>query len=169
MRKLEDKDYFSNIKSVIKDYMRDFKQAYINNLTEHNRKATGNLINSISITLEVNGYVYDVTMEVADYYYYVDKGRKAGKFPPTNKILEWIKAKPILPRPDKNGKLPTEKQLAFLIGRKIAREGWQGTNDLQLTMDDVNAHYLPLLQEALESDWFEYAIEIKDYVGEIRV
>lgn len=45
-------------------------------------------------------------------------GRKPGKFPPIKSIEEWIKSKPI--------RFETEmkiSQLAFLIARKIAREG----------------------------------------------
>lgn len=167
--KLEGEEYFNNIERVIEDYMEEFKKVYINTLTTHNRKATGNLINSIKTFVKKGDKTYEVWLDVADYYYYVDKGRKAGKFPPPKKILQWIKAKPILPRPDSNGKLPTEKQLAFLIGRKIAREGWKGTNDLAHTLEEVNSKYLPLLQEALESDWYEYSLTILDEIGKIRV
>ena len=45
-------------------------------------------------------------------------GRKPGKFPPISAMLEYIKAKRIKPK----GKT-TERQLAFLIARAIAKKG----------------------------------------------
>lgn len=50
-------------------------------------------------------------------------GRKPGKFPNLLAIEQWIEAKGIVPRPDQNGKSISTKSLAYLIGRKIAREG----------------------------------------------
>lgn len=41
-------------------------------------------------------------------------------FPPVNKIEEWIRIKPIIPD-SRNGKVPTTKQLAFMIQSSIAR------------------------------------------------
>ena len=55
-------------------------------------------------------------VEADDYIYQIEHGRKPGKFPPRQVILDWIHEKPI----------PSdisEKSLAFLIGRKIAKEG----------------------------------------------
>lgn len=50
-------------------------------------------------------------------------GRQPGKFPNLLAIEQWIEAKGIVPRPDQNGKSISTKSLAYLIGRKIAREG----------------------------------------------
>ena len=44
-----------------------------------------------------------LVIEMAEYGLYVDEGRRPGKFPPVDKIKEWIKSKPIKPR-DKNGR-----------------------------------------------------------------
>ena len=43
-----------------------------------------------------------------------------------------------MPRPGKNGKLPTENQLAFLIARKIARKGIPATHSLSKTVNNFN-------------------------------
>ncbi len=45
------------------------------------------------------------------------KGRKPGKFPPISAILDWIRAKGIKPTDT------TEKGLAFMIARSIAKKG----------------------------------------------
>lgn len=176
--KLESKNYFKHIDFVLKNYMRDFKEAYKRTLEEKGAKATGNLIKSINITLQKGNETYEVWLNVADYYYYVDKGRREGNMPPVNSILKWIEAKKILPR--EASKLPREKQqlqLAWAISKSIGIVGTmerygafgKGTNALKLTMQEVNERYIPLLQEALESDWYEYSMEILDTISSFRV
>lgn len=51
-------------------------------------------------------------------FYYQQYGRKPGGWPPQDAILEWIKVKPIVPY----GNI-SEESLAFLIARKIGKEG----------------------------------------------
>ncbi|MBQ0112015.1 MAG: hypothetical protein KBT03_02690 [Bacteroidales bacterium] len=48
--------------------------------------------------------------------------------------MQWIKIKPIVPRPGKNGKVPSLKQLAYLISRKIVVEGIKPKNVLSNTL-----------------------------------
>ena len=48
----------------------------------------------------------------------MEGGRKAGKFPPPDEILRWVKLGKIQNRGD-----ISDESLAYLIGRKIAREG----------------------------------------------
>lgn len=55
----------------------------------------------------------------AKYFYQQKHGRKPGKFPPIDDILNWIREKRITPRDAKT----TERQLAFLFARKIAQSG----------------------------------------------
>jgi hypothetical protein len=60
----------------------------------------------------------------ADYFQYVIFGRGPGKQPPPDKMLEFVKKNPqILEAARLRFKYITEKSLAFLIGRKIGREG----------------------------------------------
>ena len=107
-------------------------------LISDGKKATGNLINSIRGYVEYKGTILSVVIDVADYWRYVEYGRKPGKFPPIDKIRQWTKVKPVLPRPGKNGKLPTENQLAFLIARKIAKKGIPATHSLSKTVNSFN-------------------------------
>ena len=53
-----------------------------------------------------------------DSIYYLMHGRKPGKFPPIDAMLDYIRSKRIKPK----GKT-TERQLAFLIARAIATKG----------------------------------------------
>lgn len=161
---------FANVFETLDEYRREFERVYKLHLEENGHKATGNLISSISTYTEVKGDgVVEVWLDCAEYYRWVDKGRSAGKWPPRDKILDWIRVKPIIPRPDKNGKLPTEQQLAFLIQRKIGEEGTEGTGDLQHTLEELNGTYMLRLQEALAKDWQKYADGILNAIGSIRL
>lgn len=143
---------FSNLEAVLLEYGKEVRNLYQLNLVHSDRIASGELLNSCEFELQVNGSSYSVVLEMAEYWKYVENGRNAGKFPPTNKILEWIMVKPVIPRPDKNGKLPTPKQLAYLIGRKIANEGYEGSNDLKRASDSIYKKYQSKIVAALSKD-----------------
>lgn len=100
------------------------------------------LKNSIGFQLELKGEVYSFQLNLADYYYWVDHGRAAGKAPPIQPAVigNWIKARGIkfqpktLPKRHRKNyntsraEEKAQKSLAFLIGRKIARQGTKGNN-----------------------------------------
>lgn len=77
-------------------------------------RATGNW----ATTLQVNVTDTSATITGADYL----EGRGPGKQPPSKAILQWINAKGIATKAEKDINLSS---LAFLIARKIGREGWQ--------------------------------------------
>lgn len=114
-------------------------------------EASGALAQSARYEVRYDGTSYEIGLWLEDYWKYVENGRKAGKFPPLSKIEQWIKVKPVMPRAY-NGKLPTEKQLTFLIGRKIAEEGTIGTKVLERSMDEVNNDMLMSIKQAIIED-----------------
>jgi len=60
----------------------------------------------------------------ADYIKYLIFGRSPGKFPPPDKMLDFVESNPeIYAKAKEQFRYITEKGLAFLIGRKLAREG----------------------------------------------
>ena len=154
---LTDKDLEPFYK-VVEDYLAEVESVYKGKLED--RKATGNLINSISTKYVLNGNEVICTIELEHYYYWLEHGRKPtaeGKHCPIEPIITWVKAKGIIPQ-ERNGKLPTETQLAYAIRTKIDREGYEGGNYLQATLDEVNKKYEPLMQEALTQCVVEYII-----------
>lgn len=154
---LTDKDLEPFYK-VVEDYLAEVESVYKGKLED--RKATGNLINSISTRYVLNGNELTCTIELEHYYYWLEHGRKPtsnGKHCPIEPIITWVKAKGIIPQ-ERNGKLPTETQLAYAIRTKIDREGYEGGNYLQATLDEVNKKYEPLMQEALTQCVMEYII-----------
>lgn len=115
----------------------DFLGQYRRRLIDDNKRATGNLINNPAYMVEYDGRYLTVSLDLPDEWKYVEYGRKPGKFPPPDAIRRWIKVKPILPRPH-NGKVPTENQLVYLIGRKIHRDGIPAGNYLSTTIRDFD-------------------------------
>lgn len=149
---MEEKISFDNVEKIINKFLDAFVEEYKKELIADGKKASGNLINSIKkLEVEVNGTKYIGKISLADYWKWVEYGRKPGKFPPINKILTWIEQKPIIPRPV-NNITPTNKQLAFLIGRKIANEGIKPGNQFENSLSAVNSKFNRMLQEALEKD-----------------
>ena len=94
--------------------------------------ATGNLQNFQTI-IDINDTTFQVSFELADYWKYVEYGRRAGKMPPIDAIEGWVKIKPVVPNAI-NGKVPSSRQLAFLIARKIGREGIPAKRPLEATL-----------------------------------
>lgn len=141
---------FRHLQEALAQYAEAIVDRYKDNLEFSGRRASGELLTSINTKVIADGNEFVIELQLQDYWKYVEEGRNDGGFPPINKILEWIKLKPILPYPDKNGKLPTENQLAFLIGRKIANEGFEGTRDLERTVENVD--YEQIIEDALAED-----------------
>ena len=158
---------FTNTLNVLNEYCEAFNKKYMDNLQRDDRLASRNLINSISTEIEFDGETITVVLNVADYYWFTENGRNAGKFPPIDKIIQWIKDKPIIPREDSNGRLPTEKQLAFLIGRKIANEGYEGKPSLSNSIDELNPMYEKRLELALRQDVMEYELRLLDEIASL--
>ena len=121
--------------NTIKDITNLFAAALKDRLADDNSIATGTLANSIKDIVKFDGKYLTVSIQLEDYWKWVENGRKAGKFPPVEKIKEWIKVKPVLPY-TKGKRLPNENQLAYLIGRKIAREGTRANPFLEPTIRD---------------------------------
>ena len=130
---------------------------YRKELEDKGINASSNLSKTASATVELNGKHLIVYLELDHYWKYVEYGRRAGKMPPVDKIKEWIRVKPIIPNPI-NGKIPDTKQLAFLIARKIGREGFEGkhlieniTNSSAINnvIDDITNEIMNQLKQQL--------------------
>lgn len=120
----------------IEKILNDFLAQYKNNLTQAGY--SGNLADTAKINVNVNNNVYTIGINMEDYFQYAENGRGPGKMPPIENIKKWISVKPVLPTPMKNGKLPTENQLAFLIARKIGKEGTKGNHLFEKTSTEFD-------------------------------
>jgi hypothetical protein len=130
MEKLE----LTTIKKITDDFVVELK----NKLTANKTNASGTLSNSLKGIVKQNGKYIVISIQLEDYWQFVENGRKAGKYPPLSAIKKWISVKPILPRPLKSGKLPTANQLEFLIARKISKVGIKPKPFLKPTITDFD-------------------------------
>ena len=144
---------FEHLKAVLERYAIDVKDKYQQNLASDDATASGVLINSVKYILDFRENMFEVSLSLAEYWKYVEYGRRAGgKFPPPSAIRKWIEIKPVLPRPMKNGKLPTLNQLTYLISRKIAEKGIRPRGILEKTLEEINREYEEKISEALTQD-----------------
>lgn len=154
----------NNVMEVLEQYAQEVRNRYQDRLIQDDRIASGDLLNSVEYQVVRNGMTYEVQLRLEDYWKYVEYGTKP-HFPPMDKILEWIRVKPVLPRPNDNGDLPTPQQLAYLIARSISLHGTEGTEDLEETLLDINQRYKDKLVIALHQDMDTI---MKVVVGEIK-
>lgn len=138
--------------AVLQEYANEVAARYKEQLRQHGRVATNELISSVHTEVVMpNDTTIAVDMDLAAYWRYVEWDTKP-HWPPPGCLLKWITAKKIIGRPDKKGNLPTPKQLDFLIRRKISRDGTQGTHDLEDTVTLMNMEYLSRIEDALAED-----------------
>lgn len=102
--------------------------------------------------MEINGTLYEIKFMASEYWKYANYGRRPGKMPPFNKISDWITRRKIVPYPMKNGKLPTHRQLTFLISRKIGRDGVKGKGFLEKTLEDSRDYWESQIEQAIAND-----------------
>lgn len=158
---------YDHLREVLERYAVALRNEYQDNLIRSDRIASGDLLNTVEYEVKDKNGTYTVSLRLQDYWKWVESGR-----PPTEKggngdlrtaILQWIKIKPVLPRPDKNGKLPTPQQLAYLISRKIHNEGYEGSQDLRKATESVWDRFVYEIYEAIDKDWDSALIKIFKY------
>ena len=136
---------------VLKDYAIELRNTLQDSYINDDRIATGDLLNSVEYIIEKDDRQIEVSLQLEEWWKYVEEDTKP-HFPPPDAMLNYIKAKPILPKPDRNGKLPTPNQLAYLIGRKISEVGTTGTHNVRDTVRLINERYEEKIGQAISED-----------------
>lgn len=147
---------WNNLNRVLDEFADYFIQQARSNLGANGSYATGNLGDTMEKIIEIDETSFSVKISLADYWDYVENGRRPGKFPPPNRIKEWISVKPISPYAMKNGKLPTTNQLAYLIGRKISLEGTEPKPFFQPAKEDALSQFELAIDLAVDADISDY-------------
>ena len=139
---------------VLNEYAQAWANAYRAELIAEGKRATGDLIRSVKGEVVVEGDVYSAVLNVADYYKYVEWGRKAGgKMPPISAILKWVQVKPVIPQPNTlSGRVPTQQQLAWAIAKSIQQNGIPPTHAIRDTNDVTFRAFENRLKQALTED-----------------
>ena len=146
----------SHLRAVLMEYGIAVRNLYQDRLILHDRIASGELLNSVdNVRVDFDGTTYEVKLDLAEYWRYVEMDTEP-HWPPPGALLKWISYKISMPRPMKNGKLPTPEQLDFLIRRKIAVFGTEGIPDLTDSVQDMNTAFRERIAEALAADMGGY-------------
>lgn len=125
------------------------------NLTRKKKNVSGSLYRSLSYELTTGPSSIGFDFLMNEYGEWVDKGRKAGKFPPFQNILDWVKARRFQFREleGKNkGKFKSYEETARALWFKIKNKGIKPT-DFYSRPFNLGFQKLPVeLQEAYGLD-----------------
>ena len=142
---------WKNTERILNEYAMMVSERYKESLMKNGHIATGELLNSVKYQITIGNKEVSVSLVLDEVWKWVENDCKP-HFPPIDAILKWVKVKEILPSKTYDGKLPTEKQLAFLIARKISERGTTGTHDLRDAMNQLNQTFEVRLGEAVAKD-----------------
>lgn len=151
---------WTRLTEVLNEFADAFIQNARNNLEANQSNASYNLYNSFEKVIEVGEDYFKVSISLADYWQYLEGGRGPGKFPPVDKIKEWIEVKPVNPTPLSNGKTPSVEQLSFLISRKIANEGTEGKPFFEPAKEQTIREFEDKINQAIEEDVSNFILEL---------
>ena len=113
-------------------------------------------------TTEWKDNLFEVYFDLPPYFPFAENGRRPGKFPPPDAILKWVQFKRLVPRPGRDGKVPSTNQLVYLISRKIATKGTEGKHLFEKTLDDPSLDNLA--DNLVELITAEFEKEIEKYI-----
>lgn len=148
---------FSRTESLLNSFAQTIVNRYKDKISEY---ASGKLYKTIDYTITSQNDSYLVTINLEEYWKYIEKGRRPGaKMPPVEAIEKWINIRKILPRPVtlKSGKqrVPTVQQLAYVIARSISRNGIAPRPFMRETIEDTLNDFSSKLTAAVREDVLE--------------
>ena len=120
----------------------DFGEALVDELkfqiATQDKFATGNLADSMFHEVRGADGKAVIMVFAADYFRFVDQGRRAGaKMPPKAPIVKWLRVKGLPVR------------LEFVIRRSIAKKGIKGIFILNPTINKITEEFLPKYSKQL--------------------
>lgn len=102
---------------AVKIFFERIRQARIDDQRKKNIRASGKSADTQRIEVtDGGGFLYG-----SDYFYFQNVGRKPGRMPPIEAIIQWLKDKKTFSIQDDRG--PGLTGLAWAIAKKIAKKG----------------------------------------------
>ena len=161
----------NNLQKALEEYATKAAELYKMQLALGGKNASHALEESVTAYVEVEDGAYEVRVSLLDYWKYIEGGSKgtetsplgavyAAHFPPPRVIERWIEVKPVIPRPGKNGKIPTPRQLSWMIARSIERRGIEPFPAMATTIEELNRQYKDVLAVALAKDVTSYIAKL---------
>lgn len=142
---------FQRLREVLEEYAIKLRNKYQDALIENDRIASGDLLNSVEYITHFEDGDYWIGLSLEEYWKYVEYDTKP-HMPPVSAILKWIQVKPLLPTPNKDGKLPTPEGLAWAIAKTIEKYGTRGTSDFGETNKELAVEYEEKIKDAIYED-----------------
>lgn len=161
----------TELQQVLAEYAKEAEEVYKYQIALGGKNASRKLTDTIRSEVVVGDQAYEVTLTLQHYWKYIEGGSQGtisspagavypAHFPPSWALEKWIQVKPIIPRPDDRGKIPSPKTLAFLMGRKIEQEGIKPHPALKTTQEELDKIYHERLSAALGHDVTNYIRKI---------
>tara|TARA_R110000787_G_scaffold188108_1_gene299907 strand:+ start:155 stop:670 length:516 start_codon:yes stop_codon:yes gene_type:complete len=134
---IEVKDFEDNIQGVLAKFGQKLQDDLIKSLDKKKKNASGGLRQSIqavpNVSIQDGFYTYVLSM--ASYYEFVDEGRKAGKMPPVDSLIKWVKQKSAFGGLEVNESKDV-RSVAFGIAKNIAKFGIKPSYFFTNVIDD---------------------------------
>jgi hypothetical protein len=132
--------------------LNQFGKNYVEILTAElvraDKKATGNLIDSLDWRVQGEANAIQIFIQANDYLTYVDQGRKPGSYPPIQAIKTWCSVKGI------------PQSAAFPIARSIFKFGIKPTNVIDKTIRKIQSSTeMTKLQQIVANNIEKYVSE----------
>lgn len=156
-----------NLRAELRKYGRLYKKKYKSQIKKDKTDASGKLYKSISYKTKSTKRYSTLDLLANSYIEQISEGRRVGRIPPSNEILEWARAKKIKPEkgPDTES---NRKRMAFAIARSIGvhgmieRYGFKGTGIIDKIFNSLSKQMETDLFKAYEKDLDEAIKEIND-------
>lgn len=158
---------FDNLRAVLEEFAQEFKDQYRAGLLSHGRftqYGEDRLVDSVDANqvqamIREGDEAWTVTINLNEYWKYVENDTRP-HWPPPSAILRWVEIKPVLPHPDANGRIPSPRSLAYLIGRKISREGTTGSHDFKTAQETTIERFRVRIRVAMVRDVQNYIRQV---------
>lgn len=150
---------WNNLRKALDDYAVFLRDSAKANMPQHYE-----LKDKINFEVQVGTRTYDIAFKGPEYWKWANNGRGPGKMPPSAPIEKWIEKRGILPRSGHDTPA-ARKGLAFLIRRKIGKEGTTGSHFLEKSLQDQADHWFDVIANAIAQD---IAAELSDFTSPLN-
>ena len=134
-------------KFIVTNYKSQLEAEQMNN---------GELYRTIKYSVSTGNSGWVISVSLANYWKYIEYGRRPGKMPPLDVIEKWIDVKQIKPHSMtlKSGKtvIPTPPQLPFLIARSIGRRGIAPKPLFKNSFEAAKKQFIQVIKDAITQD-----------------
>lgn len=133
---------------IVQNWGNELSENLRNTLRKNKTNASSVLSQSIGSIAKPKKDGFRLTVEMEDYYRYVEEGRRAGKRPPIQNIYEWIQNKKSVQTliSKSTDRRKATRSLAYVIARKIAKHG---TKAQPFIRQNVNEKSLQVLSDRI--------------------